>query len=574
MTVNDTDKFLVNRSGSSYHLEAQNLMAELQDDDLMLVNRNSKSYKVTGAEIKNSLKPKVAPVIGSVALTEQNANVTPRFSSQKFDVTVIMALEGDPVSTKTIDAQVRVFVAGVGSSTKYLEFDSTGAVTDLLDTPQDPAYTTTDTNPTLTLTFPALFPTGKEPDEELGTGTILTVCAIAENSVGSSENVCDSVTPEDGAPRPDDWVEGTFPFSAAYWDAEYGHGKFVITGAASSTLFYSEDLKNWTAGTAPNNAFLGSRTVAFGNNRFVVGGYTGPGNLRIAHSDDGVNWSRISQVFTMTRDPYITFGGGVFLMKAQTGYAISSDGETWDEKTLPSLYAGQNNRPVYGDGIWLFINNNPSAEANKFYKSENNGQTFQSITAPGIANQYRIQHVAYGDNVWVATDTDRIFVSNDNLTSWTEVASPIPEPFFNDLQYNSDLFILTNNGRDRSDGVMYSEDGVNWTVATTPAGEWRGSSYGLLNRYIAVGNSDKYMYSPPLPEDVYTANDLAEQTLKFETYEYRRDVYQGEQAMLKRQVIAKALQDKHGVAPEMLDELIQPKTQSTSKAKRTRKKAD
>ena len=29
MTVNDTDKFLVNRSGSSYHLEAQNLMAEL-----------------------------------------------------------------------------------------------------------------------------------------------------------------------------------------------------------------------------------------------------------------------------------------------------------------------------------------------------------------------------------------------------------------------------------------------------------------------------------------------------------------------------------------------------------------
>ena len=57
MTVNDTDKFLVNRSGSSYHLEAQNLMAELQDDDLMLVNRSGKSYKATGAEIKESLKP-------------------------------------------------------------------------------------------------------------------------------------------------------------------------------------------------------------------------------------------------------------------------------------------------------------------------------------------------------------------------------------------------------------------------------------------------------------------------------------------------------------------------------------
>ena len=55
--VNDTDTFLVNRSNSSYQLQAQNLMAELQDDDLMLVNRAGKSYKATGAEIKESLKP-------------------------------------------------------------------------------------------------------------------------------------------------------------------------------------------------------------------------------------------------------------------------------------------------------------------------------------------------------------------------------------------------------------------------------------------------------------------------------------------------------------------------------------
>ena len=58
MTVNDTDKFPRQPSlVRSYHLEAQNLMAELQDDDLMLVNRSGKSYKATGAEIKGSLKP-------------------------------------------------------------------------------------------------------------------------------------------------------------------------------------------------------------------------------------------------------------------------------------------------------------------------------------------------------------------------------------------------------------------------------------------------------------------------------------------------------------------------------------
>ena len=37
--VQDTDKFLVNRSGSSFHVDASELMAEIQDDDLMLVDR-------------------------------------------------------------------------------------------------------------------------------------------------------------------------------------------------------------------------------------------------------------------------------------------------------------------------------------------------------------------------------------------------------------------------------------------------------------------------------------------------------------------------------------------------------
>ena len=55
MTVNNTDTFLVERSGTSYKVEAQNLMADLQDTDLMLVERSGTSYKATGADIKGSL---------------------------------------------------------------------------------------------------------------------------------------------------------------------------------------------------------------------------------------------------------------------------------------------------------------------------------------------------------------------------------------------------------------------------------------------------------------------------------------------------------------------------------------
>ena len=88
MTLQDSDKFLVNRSTNSFHVEAQNLMAELKDDDLMLVNRDGQSYKATGLEIKDSLNPAKPPEITNVQLTEQTPETPERFTNQKFDFVV------------------------------------------------------------------------------------------------------------------------------------------------------------------------------------------------------------------------------------------------------------------------------------------------------------------------------------------------------------------------------------------------------------------------------------------------------------------------------------------------------
>jgi len=46
------DLFLVNRGGTSYKCEFQNLKSKVQDSDLLLANRNGSSYKVTGADFK------------------------------------------------------------------------------------------------------------------------------------------------------------------------------------------------------------------------------------------------------------------------------------------------------------------------------------------------------------------------------------------------------------------------------------------------------------------------------------------------------------------------------------------
>jgi len=117
MTVQDSDKFLVNRSNSSYQLEAQNLMAELKDDDLMLVNRDGQSYKATGLEIKDSLNPAKAPEIVEVDLAEQTPETSERFTSQKFDFTVACRPSG------TIPMKFKAKAKVTGDLNKTLKTD-------------------------------------------------------------------------------------------------------------------------------------------------------------------------------------------------------------------------------------------------------------------------------------------------------------------------------------------------------------------------------------------------------------------------------------------------------------------
>ena len=112
MTVNPTDKFLVNRDGSSYNVDQQDLMAQLEDDDLLLVNRNSKSYKITGAEFKDSLSS--PPIIQSVTLVQDESNL-PAFAAQISSAAAVTntmftdgltfdgSIEGDNYATNAFD---------------------------------------------------------------------------------------------------------------------------------------------------------------------------------------------------------------------------------------------------------------------------------------------------------------------------------------------------------------------------------------------------------------------------------------------------------------------------------------
>jgi hypothetical protein len=72
-----------------------------------------------------------------------------------------------------------------GVSSRYLVIEASGNVTGTVGS--DPGYVNVGPDVNQTLTFPANFPTGNTPDEELAAGTTIKVSAQATNSEGSSE---------------------------------------------------------------------------------------------------------------------------------------------------------------------------------------------------------------------------------------------------------------------------------------------------------------------------------------------------------------------------------------------------
>jgi len=140
------------------------------------------------------------------------------------------------------------------------------------------------------------------------------------------------------------------------------------------------------------------QNIAYGSGKFVAVGTSG----RMAYSDDGENWTIISDVLE-TSIYQITYGGGKFIA-GQGGYrAYSTDGVNWIKDAIGS-YMG----------------------------------------------------ITYGRDKFVAGSNDVMVYSADGIT-WTKTTSSLPGGV-QGLAYGGGYFIaFTINGH-----MIYSKDGVNW----------------------------------------------------------------------------------------------------------------
>ena len=82
---------------------------------------------------------------------------------------------------------------GTATATRFLVISATGAIS----TPQasDPGFVTLNAGTSQTITFPATFPTGNTPDDELPSGTTIQVDIQATNSQASDSYPSNTVTP-------------------------------------------------------------------------------------------------------------------------------------------------------------------------------------------------------------------------------------------------------------------------------------------------------------------------------------------------------------------------------------------
>jgi len=245
-----------------------------------------------------------------------------------------------------------------------------------------------------------------------------------------------------------------FPLRANYSvkAIAYGNGRYVaagnnktengVNGIAGHRTAYSTDGVNWTAAdiSLPFSSSYQILGMAYGNGRFIMAGIyasSGP-KLWIASSTDGTNWARTDYPnFSATLvNLGITFAGGRFLIVADDGSMVSTDGINW-ETYRPERRASANNpsalvpefslqRPIAfgtGDQWNYYFANNRSAKRLLFSPD---GLYWREFIYDNIEELsiYEFTVMGYGSARFVAGDGYKLFYTNLH-----EGEQPPPPPY-------------------------------------------------------------------------------------------------------------------------------------------------
>jgi photosystem II stability/assembly factor-like uncharacterized protein len=133
----------------------------------------------------------------------------------------------------------------------------------------------------------------------------------------------------------------------------YLSGKFVALGCAldneNAIIAFSDSATEWSVDTIAKG-FI-PMSLAYGNNTYVVAGYSGPNCLFI--SKDGAHWKRANP--TVTSYLYsVVFAGNQFVAVGENGTVLTSaNGETWIKRD--SLTGNSLRSVTFGDQHYVAV---------------------------------------------------------------------------------------------------------------------------------------------------------------------------------------------------------------------------
>ena len=279
-------------------------------------------------------------------------------------------------------------------------------------------------------------------------------------------------------------------------------GKYVVIGDTASR--YSYDGDSWDTTTLPGSSDY--KRIAAGNNRFVA---IRTGQASGAYSLDGETWTAADLGAGSLDWIDVTYGGGKFVAIAENTNTVSysTDGENWTTTTIPDDLVGDSTatqwqRVSYGKGKFVII-----AGSERYTATSTDGITWTRNSNALPAGDFDWVSLAYGNNRFVALDSNGNTAYSLDGSSWTEVTGVTPvlptedgstAMRWHDMKYGQGVFLAVSTVGGGLDApttlAASSEDGIVWTARSTLIDKvWRSIVFGNPENsplWLAVGLSD------------------------------------------------------------------------------------
>ena len=274
----------------------------------------------------------------------------------------------------------------------------------------------------------------------------------------------------------------------------FADGKYLIVG--NNGILYSEDGVNWEH----IDFYSGWKDVCYAKDKFVI-----VGSAVSAVSSNGIDWETTT-LGNRTKWDCVAYGNGTLVASYSNKFSYKKGDNDWvNDLTFPK-YQGYSGMYDFAPEKIKFMNG-------KFFGIGKTGQNGFIYSYDGITWKYisgTTQDIAYNGNLFVRIDsgmqsqgstaTVRLYYSED-LVNWkTTICS-------GDKSSLATLYSIDGgNGKFAAvsglNGIVYSDDGLNWKVWDTPDMEDMRSSVNGSKIQIIFADDNFLIYSQIDPNKI------------------------------------------------------------------------